>query len=125
MITIHDNFGKEYRLKFEKTKKDISVYLFVGREKYFISVVDTNNDTKIAEIQEFLLEFGQYDCRRKGLGTTISTLLEKQLKEIGMTTVIGNVVEQDKGAEIFWNKQGYEISPCNEGPVRFTIKKAI
>lgn len=125
MITIHDKFGKKYRLKFEKSRNQIDIYLFVKREKHFVSVVDIYNDTKIAEIQEFLLDLGRYDCKRKGLGTIIFALLEKQLKEIGITTMIGNVVEQDKGAEMFWKKQGYKISSCNEGPVRFTIKKKL
>lgn len=125
MITIYDKFGKKYRLKFEKTKKDLSIYLFIGREKHFVSVVDLYNDTKIAKIQEFILDIGRYDCRRKGLGTIISTCLEEQLQEIGIFTILGDVVEKDKGAEIFWKRRGYEINLCNEGPVRFTIKKEI
>jgi len=123
MITIHDKFGKKYRLKFEKTKKVLSVYLFVGREKHFISVVDFHKGTKIAEIKEFILKKGIEDYRHLGLGTRIAALLEEHLKEIGMLTIIGDVVEKDKGAEKFWKKQGYNITPCKIGPVRFTIKK--
>lgn len=51
---------------------------------------------------------------------------EKKSKEISVYLYdIGDVVEMDKGAEVFWKKQGYEITPCNVGPVRFTIIKII
>lgn len=125
MITIHDKHGKKYRVKFEKRKKEINIYLFVGREKHFVSVIDLYKDTKTAEIQEFILEFGFVDCKRRGLGTKISALLEEQLKERGILFVKGDVVEKDRGAEKFWKKQGYNITSLIEGPVRFTIKKKL
>lgn len=115
----------KYRLKFEKTKSNISICLFVGKDEHFVSVVEINKDSDTAEIHEFILPYWPNDVRNRGLGSIILALLEDQLREIGMSTVIGDVVEQDKGAEIFWHKQDYEISPCNEGPVRFTIKKEL
>ncbi|MCH7647298.1 MAG: GNAT family N-acetyltransferase [Thaumarchaeota archaeon] len=125
MITIHDKFGKKYRLQFEKTKEEISIYLFDGREKHFVSIVDIYNDIKTAEIQEFILEQWPDDYKHRGLGSIISNLLEVQLKDMGISTIIGDVVDKDKGAEIFWQKQGYKINSCKVGPVRFTIKKEI
>lgn len=125
MITIHDKVGKKYRLKFEKKSKEISIYLRDGKEEHFVSVVDIYKERKMAEIQEFILEHGFDIYVRLGLGTQIVKLLEEKLKDYGVTTIIGDIVEQDLGAENFWEKQGYEITPCNIGPVRFTIKKEI
>ena len=125
MIIIQDKFGRKYRIQLKKKKDEISIYLFDGRKKYFISVVDIYKDAKTAEIQEFILKKWPDDYRNRGLGSIIAALLEEQLRKLGIFIIIGNVVENDTGAEIFWKKQGYEIVPCNAGPVRFTIKKKI
>lgn len=125
MIVVHDKFGKKYRLKFEKKSNKISIYFYDGKKKYFVSVVDIYKEKKTAEIQEFILEKWPKDYRNRDLGTKITTLLEEQLRNFGIVTIIGNVVEMDKGAEVFWKKQGYEITPYYIGLVRFTIKKDI
>lgn len=125
MIAIHDKFGKKYRLKFEKKSNEISIYFYDGKKKYFVSVVDIYKEKRTAEIQEFILEKWPKDYRNRGLETKIATLLEEQLRNLGTVTTIGDVVEMDKGAEVFWKKQGYEITPYNIGLVRFTIKKVI
>lgn len=125
MIPLVDKFGKKFRVRFEKKRKEISIYLYDGREKYFVSVIDIYKERKTAEIQEFILKHGFDTYVRRGLGTKIVKLLETELKSYGVVTIIGDVVESDKGAENFWEKQGYEITPCNIGPVIFTIKKEI
>ena len=138
--TITSIDGKKFVVYLDKSYSAVDIYIRSERTtKRPVFWSDMNRQERIVEIHDMkLMEVdldgnfitrGAGNLSGRGIGKQIVRIFEEYVRTLGIRKIIGKISKEDadRGVDIFWKKQGYEINEYRGGDesIRFVMEKSL